>query len=59
YLAGRRNFAGTTMTNQIAIWLGIFILGAVMLDYSFYGTEHLLFLSKKLLEFLDWLAFWR
>ncbi len=47
------------MTNQLAIWLAVLILGAVMLDYALYGTEHLLFLGKKFYEFLDWLAFWR
>ncbi|MEX0319780.1 MULTISPECIES: hypothetical protein [unclassified Ruegeria] len=47
------------MTNQIAIWLGILILGTLMLDYALYGTEHLLFLGKKFFAFLNWLAFWR
>ncbi len=47
------------MTNQLAIWLGILILGGVMLDYAVFGAENLLFLSKKLFDFLDWLAFWR
>ena len=47
------------MTNRIAIWLGALILGAILLDYALFGTEHLLFLGKKLYEFLDWLAFWR
>nr|WP_170616853.1 hypothetical protein [uncultured Ruegeria sp.] len=47
------------MTNQIAIWLGLFILGGFFLDFALFGTEHLLFLAKKLYSFLDWLAFWR
>ncbi len=47
------------MTNQIAIWLGVLILVALMLDVALFGTEHLLFLGKKLYYFLDWLAFWR
>ncbi|MGI9370329.1 MAG: hypothetical protein ACR2O2_15980 [Ruegeria sp.] len=47
------------MTNPLAIWLGILILGGVLLDYSLFGTEHLLFLGKKLYDLLDWLAFWR
>ncbi len=47
------------MTNQIAIWLGILILGGLMLDVALFGTEHLLLLGKKLYDFLDWLAFWR
>ncbi|WP_171129309.1 MULTISPECIES: hypothetical protein [unclassified Ruegeria] len=47
------------MTNQIAIWLGLCILGALIVDVALFGTEHLLFLGKKLYDFLDWLAFWR
>jgi len=47
------------MTNQIAIWLGVLILGGLMLDYALVGTEHLLFLGKKFYELLDWVAFWR
>ncbi|MES0861267.1 hypothetical protein ABLN87_02800 [Ruegeria sp. SCPT10] len=47
------------MTNQLAIWLGLLLLGAVILDYALVGPEHLVFLSKKLYAFLDWLAFWR
>ncbi len=47
------------MTNQIALWLGLLILAALMLDLSFFGSDHLLFLGRKLYEFLDWLAFWR
>lgn len=47
------------MTNQIAMWLGVLILGAIMLDIALFGAEHLLFAGKKLFQFLDWLAFWR
>ncbi|WP_185956611.1 hypothetical protein [Ruegeria faecimaris] len=47
------------MTNQIAIWLGILILGCLLVDYAMFGSENLIFLGKKLYTFLDWLAFWR
>jgi len=47
------------MTNQIAIWLGLLILGGCVLDYVLFGPDHLVFLGKKLYAFLDWLAFWR
>ncbi|MBO9445186.1 hypothetical protein [Ruegeria sp. R14_0] len=47
------------MTNQIAIWLALLILSLFLIDYALFGTEHLLFLGKKLYFFLDWLAFWR
>ncbi|MCU9839762.1 hypothetical protein OEZ49_18465 [Ruegeria sp. WL0004] len=47
------------MTNQIALWLGIFLLGGMMLDFAMFGTEHILFLGKKLFDLLEWMAFWR
>ncbi|MCL6284329.1 hypothetical protein M3P21_12410 [Ruegeria sp. 2012CJ41-6] len=47
------------MTNQIAIWLGGILLVAVVGDVIFFGTEHLLFLGRKLYDLLQWLAFWR
>ncbi|MES0827189.1 hypothetical protein [Ruegeria sp. SCP11] len=47
------------MTNQIAIWLGLLIVGGFIVDYAIFGPEHLVFLGKKLYAFLDWLAFWR
>ncbi len=47
------------MTNTLAIVLGILILGALTVDVMLYGTEHLLFLSRKFADFIEWLAFWR
>ncbi|WP_170412878.1 hypothetical protein [Ruegeria atlantica] len=47
------------MTNQIAIWLALLILGLFLISYALFGTEQFVFLGKKLYAFLDWLAFWR
>lgn len=47
------------MTNRIALVLGAIIVGLIMLDLLLFGTEHLVFLAKKLLELIEWLAFWR
>ena len=47
------------MTNRIAIVLGLIITGAIVVDYVFYGTEHAIFLAKKMTELIEWLAFWR
>lgn len=47
------------MTNRIAIVLGLIIIGAIVVDYIYYGTEHVVFLAKKLTELIEWLAFWR
>ncbi|WP_050930882.1 hypothetical protein [Aestuariivita boseongensis] len=47
------------MTNSIAVVLGALILGAIIIDVTMYGTEHLLFLGRKFADFIEWLAFWR
>lgn len=47
------------MTNRIAFFLALIILAFFAADYHFFGTEHFLFLAKKMLELIEWLAFWR
>ncbi|WP_298862552.1 hypothetical protein [uncultured Sulfitobacter sp.] len=47
------------MTNPIAFVLGLIIVGAIVMDYFYYGTEHIVFLAKKMTELIEWLAFWR
>lgn len=47
------------MTNQIALFLCLFIVGLIAADVVFFDSTNLLFLSRKFLEFTEWLAFWR
>lgn len=47
------------MTNSVAIALGALILGMLAIDGLVYGSEHLIFLARKLLELIEWIAFWR
>ena len=47
------------MTNRSAFILGLIIVVAIAVDVSLYGSDHLVFLGKKLAELLEWLAFWR
>ena len=47
------------MTNQIALGLALLILGAIVVNVMLYGTEHLLFLARKMADLIEWLAFWR
>ncbi|MEM6340159.1 MAG: hypothetical protein AAF729_03345 [Pseudomonadota bacterium] len=47
------------MTNRLALTLAILLLGSLVLDLWLYGSEHMIFLGKKLFELIDWLAFWR
>ena len=47
------------MTNQIAIVMGIMLTAAIAIDVALFGSEHMVFLGKKLFELIDWVAFWR
>ena len=47
------------MTNRIAVFLGVAIVLALVLDILFFGTEHLVFLGKKFFGLIEWIAFWR
>lgn len=47
------------MTNRIAIFLGLFIIAALVADMLIFGSEHLIFLGKKMFELIEWIAFWR
>lgn len=47
------------MTNRIAIFLGVLILLALVIDWLLFGSEHLVFLGKRFAALIEWLAFWR
>ena len=47
------------MTNRIALTLGILIVLTIALDVLIFGSEHLVFLGKKMADLIEWLAFWR
>lgn len=47
------------MTTKIALWLGGIILALVALDFFAFGGEYLLFLARRWLELLEYVAFWR
>lgn len=47
------------MTNKIAAALFLSIVAAIAFDVLAYDSEHLLFLARKFVRFIDWLAFWR
>ncbi len=47
------------MTNQIAIGLAIVILIALGLDFTLNGGTGTVFLFRKILELIQWIAFWR
>lgn len=47
------------MTNTIAIVLAGLVVGGLVVDIVFFGGETLLFLGRKFLDLLTWVAFWR
>jgi len=47
------------MTNQIALALGILLLIGIAIVAFLYGAGPFIFLGKQLLEFINWIAFWR
>ncbi len=53
------NHSETVVTNRIAIFLGLFLIAAIVADIMLYGDEHVIFLGKKMFELIEWIAFWR
>ncbi|MEL7114891.1 MAG: hypothetical protein AAGP08_04750 [Pseudomonadota bacterium] len=47
------------MTNTLAILFAAVILAAVAADVFYYDGAYLLFLGRKFLDLLTWVAFWR
>ncbi len=47
------------MTNTLAVILGLLILAGLTADLAWFGSEHLVFIAKKLSALIEWMAFWR
>jgi len=47
------------MTNQLAIILGVLIVGAILTDVIFNDSDAMVFLLQRFLELIEWVAFWR
>ncbi len=47
------------MNTPIALVLGSLLVGGLIVDTVMFGNEHLIFLMKKFLDLLEWVAFWR
>ncbi|MCR9126117.1 MAG: hypothetical protein NXH82_08305 [Rhodobacteraceae bacterium] len=47
------------MTNTVAFGLAVAIVGAISLDVFWFGTEHIYFLARKMIDLIEWMAFWR
>jgi len=47
------------MTNTIAIGLGALIFLGLGLDYALFDWSNTVFLGRKLVDLIEWMAFWR
>lgn len=47
------------MTNTVAIWLGVLIAGGVGADVLLNDSQTLIFLIRKGIDLIQWMAFWR
>ena len=47
------------MTNRIAIVLGVLIVTLLAVDILLFSAQNTVFLGRKLLDMIEWLAFWR
>ncbi|WP_368183711.1 hypothetical protein [Aestuariibius sp. HNIBRBA575] len=47
------------MTNTLAIWLFLFIIGFFLLDYFVFEMEVGLFVARKGIDLIQVLAIWR
>ena len=47
------------MTNQIAVFLGALILIGLGIDWQVYDWSHAMFLARRFIDLLEWMAFWR
>lgn len=47
------------MTNQVAFWVGFFIVAAITIDLLVFGPDHMIFLLRQFDALIEWLAFWR
>ncbi|TCS63286.1 hypothetical protein EDD52_107119 [Primorskyibacter sedentarius] len=47
------------MTNSLSIVLGLLLVGGIALDMFLTNGDSLLFLARKFVDLIDWVAFWR
>lgn len=47
------------MDTPIAVSLAAVLLTALGIDALIYGSDHLIFLTKKFVDLIEWVAFWR
>lgn len=47
------------MTNKIAIFLGLLIVAGLIWDFGWNDQAASVFMARKTVDLIEWLAFWR
>jgi len=47
------------MTNTLAVWLALFVAALLAVDFHQFDWANTVFLMRKLVGLIEWLAFWR
>jgi hypothetical protein len=47
------------MSNQLAIVLGLIIVSGLAVDAYSFDWTNTLYLARKLMDLIEWMAFWR
>ncbi|MBQ0803690.1 MULTISPECIES: hypothetical protein [unclassified Sulfitobacter] len=47
------------MNTPITLVLAALLTIGLVVDTFYFGTEHLIFLTKKFMDLIEWVAFWR
>ncbi len=47
------------MTNKLALIIGLLIIGLLAFDYYQYDWANTVFLARKFVALIEWMAFWR
>jgi len=47
------------VSDRVAFYVGVAIVAALFLDLVFTGGDWIYFLSRKFMDLIEWIAFWR
>ncbi len=55
----RNGHGPSDVTNRVAIWLAVFLIGLVIADRVWLGWDLHLLTGRYIVSWIDYLAFWR
>ena len=47
------------MTNRLAVWLALIIAALLAYDYYQFDWANTVFIIRKFVDLIEWIAFWR